>query len=122
MSKYECEVYGLVNYGPDLSYHELYELEEQLMCELQGVFDGLEAAHVNFWGAGDMLQFQCAFSELEALKVRDLCDEIIPLLRNDLTGRVLCMDKHLTAVHVFHLNPGGWKERSMDITSLNNCD
>lgn len=122
MSKYECEVFGLITYGPDLTYHELYELEERLMLQIQDILDSMAAAHINFWGAGDMLQFQCVFDAFDTARVRDFCDEAAALLHGDLKGRVLCLDRRLTAVHVFHLAPGRWIERSIDLLAPDGGD
>ncbi len=121
MSKYECEVFGLIAYGPDLTYHELYELEERLMVELQDILTGMGAAHCNFWGAGDMLQFQCVFDTFDPAHIRDFCDEAVAMLHGDLKGRVLCLDRRLTAVHVFHIAPGRWKEQGFDLGTLDGC-
>jgi len=115
MARHECELFGLVSYGPDLSYYELYAEEERLLDALQGVLQDMDARHLDFWGTGDALQFQCVLQEFELETVRELCDEAAALLHGSLRGRVLCLDKHLTRVHVFHLQPGGWQEQGHDI-------
>lgn len=116
MSKFECEIFGLIHYGPDLSYYELYAEEERLLLGLQDVLQDMDAQHLDFWGTGDALQFQCVLPEFEVELVREFCDEAVALLEGSLNGRVLCLDKHLTEVHVFYLHPGRWQERKHDIT------
>lgn len=115
MSKYECEIFGLITYGPDLSYYELYAEEERLLQGLQDILQDMDAQHLDFWGSGDSLQFQCVLPDFEVDLVRELCDETAALLEGSLKGRVLCLDKHLTRVHVFYLQPGHWQEREEDI-------
>lgn len=121
MGRYECEVFGLINYSPDLSYDALYAEEERLLVELQDILDGLEAVHLDFWGSGDALQFQCALPEFDAPLLRSLCDEITALLKRKLhgklAGRLLALDKHLSRVHIFYLYPGRWSEQGQDITT-----
>ncbi len=115
MSKYECEIFGLINYSPDLSYYELYAEEERLVCGLQEAFENRDAHHLDFWGAGDALQFQCALRDFELDIVRELCDETAALLEGGLRGRILTLDKHLSRVHVFYLHPKGWEEKGHHI-------
>lgn len=117
MSKHECEIFGLVNYGPDLSYHELYAEEERLLLGLQELLQDMDAQHLDFWGSGDCLQFQCVLQDFEPEILREFCDEAAALLHGNLKGRVLCLDKHLTRVHVFYLEPGQWQERAHDVTT-----
>lgn len=115
MSKHECEIFGLIRYGPDLSYYELYAEEERLLQALQDILQDMDARHLDFWGSGDALQFQCVLADFEPEILREFCDEAAALLHGNLQGRVLGLDKHLTRVHVFYLQPGRWREREQDI-------
>lgn len=110
MSKYACELFGVLHYGPELSYYELYACEERLIVQLQELLEAMSAQHLDFWGTGDALQFQCALPDFEPDAVRAFCDEAVALLDSNLQGRVLCLNKQLSDVYVLHLAPGRWEE------------
>jgi len=114
MARHNYELIGVVSYSPELSYAELYELEEGLIVQLRDILTRSGADHLDFWGAGDALQFQCAFPGEDAA-LYGVCDEIIALLPPNVTGRLVSVDKQLTGMNLFCLAPDRWKEEKIEI-------
>ncbi len=118
MARFECELFGLVQYSQKLSYDELYEVENNLIEKIQEVLERNQAEHLDFWGAGDCLQFQCAFAEYDQKILQTVFGETADVLTDELKGRLFCFDKHLEDVCVVRLSPGKWQEASKKIPSL----
>ena len=115
MAKYNCEVFGLIAYSLEISYHELYELEERLLAELQEVLEESGAVHLDFWGYGDTLQVQCSFGDFDVGALESVCQEIASLLPQDARARFVCVDKHLRTLQVFYLQNNQCEGVSIDI-------
>ena len=115
MARHQCELFGVVLYGPDLSYQALYELEQQFIDRLREILEGAGAVHLDFWGAGDALQLQCSLGERDKATLHDICDEATAMLTGELRGRLVCVDKDLTAIDIFHLFPGNWEQEKVEI-------
>lgn len=115
MAKYNCEVFGLVSYSLEISYHELYEVEEQLLAQLQEVLEESGAVHLDFWGYGDSLRIQCSFSDFDVGALESVCQEIAALLPQDAHARFVCVDKQLRALQVFYVQSGQCEGVSIDI-------
>ncbi len=118
MARFECELFGLVQYSQELSYDELYEVENDLIKKIQEVLERNKAEHLDFWGAGDCLQFQCAFSEYDPKTLHTVFDETAGVLTDALKGRLFCFDKHLEDVCVVRISSGKWQETSKKIPCL----
>ncbi len=118
MARFECELFGIVQYSQELSYDELYEVENDLIEKIQEVLEDNQADHLDFWGDGDCLQFQCAFAEYDAQTLNTVFNDMAEVLADNLKGRVFCFDKHLEEVCVVRLQPGKWQQACRKIPSL----
>lgn len=118
MARFECELFGVVQYSQELSYDELYEVENGLIEKIQEVLEHNQADHLDFWGAGDCLQFQCAFPEYDAKTLDAVFTKTAEVLTGNLKGRLFCFDKHLEELCVVRLTPGNWQQASKKIPSL----
>jgi hypothetical protein len=116
MAKHECELFGVVHYNPELTYYELYEVEENCILQLQDILDAYGAMHLDFWGAGDSLQLECGLAEYDPDILHDILDEVAAMLRGKLSGRVVCVKKDLTALSVFQVAPGRWTEEEVSLS------
>lgn len=108
MARHSCEVFGLVRYPSDLSYHGLYDLESQLMERIQAVLDDVDADHIDFWGDGDALQYQCALQEYDEDSLDGLREGVAEVLRDDLQARLVTVDKPSAWARVYEFSAGEW--------------
>ncbi len=115
MAKHKSVLIGLVRYSSELSYDELYELENLYIEGLTELLERFGAEHLDFWGMGDSLQFEGAFTEIPEPTMRALCDEACSLLRPGSTGRLALLDRNLCTLDLFHLEPGRWRNERFDI-------
>ena len=75
MDKNRSEVYGTFTYAESLTYYDLLETENTLKENLDKLFLGAGAEHLDFTPLGDMLMFQCAFEEYDSDLYRKLADK-----------------------------------------------
>jgi len=115
VTRYDCELFGLLNYSPELSYEALYAVEQKFIGHMQQALDAIAAEHLDFWGSGDVLQFQCALARFDRPTLHSLCDEAASCLVEQTQAKIVCIDKHLTRIGVYHLAPGSWREEELDI-------
>lgn len=118
-ARYECELIGLVHYSPELTYEALYDIEERFIQRMQASLEALEAEHLDFWGTGDALQFQCGLPSYDPDILRRLCDEAAACLDQGAHGKIVSIDKTLTRIGVFRISPQTWSEEVLDIADLN---
>lgn len=112
MGKYDCELFGHFLYSPEYSYDELYEIEEKVIQLVQEHLEEHNADHLDFWGAGDSLRFQCALGEYEQETCQDVADAIADQLPEGVHGRILSLDKNLEKMVIFFVRPGDWREQA----------
>ncbi len=117
MARYNCEVFGVIRYSLEISYHELYEVEEELIQQLTDAFGSFNAQHLDFWGYGDFLQLQCELADYETPLFTDICDDLVSLLPEDVAGQLLFVDKRLTSCAAYFLSKEGWREKMIDFSS-----
>jgi hypothetical protein len=115
MAKYNCEVIGVLQYSPDMGYHELYEMEERRIDEIHAILEHAGAEHIDFWGTGDALQLQCELQEYDEHALASLSDEIAAVLSDDVAGKMCCVDKSLSGLSLFFLAPGRWRREGLDL-------
>ncbi len=106
MARYDCQVFGAVGYCPDLSYHELHEVEYDLMARLQDMLEIAGAAHIDFWASGDALQFEFALEGYEEDELANLGRRIAEALQETTSGKLVCVDRRLNHVSALYLWPG----------------
>ena len=116
MAKYNCEIFGTFTYSLEISYHELYEVEQELILKVQDTLEHFGAQHLDFWGYGDTLQVQCALAEYDVPNLESLCDELAALLGQDMRAKFVCLDKHLNELSIFFLEKNTWRSRQVDIS------
>lgn len=117
MNKFHCEMFGHFVYDENLSYHDLLEMEGQFIGMVQGLLAGQDAEHIDFTPLGDELMVQCAFDAWSPELFHALCAGLCERISPHMQGRLLFVDKHLTALHVFHVNHEHWRETRMPIPS-----
>lgn len=115
MNKNQSEIFGEFTYGESLTYEELLETENMLIDQLDLLFKEGGAEHLDFTPQGDLLMMQCAF-EIRNLEIlRDIASEIAIILPKGVNGRVLCLEKDLTLVHIFWISKGQWQEKEYEL-------
>lgn len=111
MDKYNTEIFGEFTYAERLTYEELLEREKFLLENLDGIYQGGGADHIDFTPQGDILMMQCAFESKNLEILHDIADEIASILPDGVRGRILCLEKNLTSYHLFWLKRGEWREK-----------
>ena len=117
-SLYLCELFGHFVYSQDLSYHDLLKREAGLLEALEGVLRGRDAAHIDFTPSGDVLRMQCMFPKPDEALFHAICEEIAPLLGEDIEGRLLFVDKNLSHAGFYCLAGSAWKETPLSFPKV----
>ena len=119
MARFECELFGLVQYSQELSYDELYEVGKRSDQKDSG------SARAQQGGASRFLVVPgtaCSSSALFPNMTRKRCTrcliETAGVLTDALKGRLFCFDKHLEDVCVVRISSGKWQETSKKIPCL----
>lgn len=115
MDKNRSELFAHFSYDDSLTYEALLEAEEALTREVELLLQRAGAAHLDFTPMGDALMFQCVFDAHRLYVYRKIALEIAALLPAGVRGRLLCLDKDFTSMHVFWLRPGQWQEEERPI-------
>ncbi|HJA78107.1 hypothetical protein [uncultured Desulfovibrio sp.] len=110
MSKYQCEMFGQLNYGDILTYEELQEVEGLLIPRLDDLLQQAGAAHVDFTPTGDVLLTQCVFEAYKLYIFRKLAQELAGLLPEAVRGNLFFLQKDLLVQHTYWLSAGSWQE------------
>lgn len=115
MGNYLCEMFAHFEYGEQLTYQELLDREDLLTRDTQSLWEQFQAAHINYTPMGDALMVQCVFRRYDPQLFHDICDTLHPLLCQNVTGRLLFVDKCLNSLHVYSLTEQGWSEAPLRI-------
>ena len=118
MSTHNCHVFGTLMYSQSISYHELQEVEQNLMVRMQDVLNGYAATHLDFWGYGDLLRFEFALEEYDAEALADCCQDLAALLPDGVSARMLGIDKNMKHAAAFGLWPGAVRQEHLDLRTL----
>lgn len=110
MSKYQCEMFGQLNYGDVLTYEELQDVEALLIPRLDALLQQAGAAHVDFTPTGDVLLVQCVFEAYKIYIFRKLAQELAGLLPEAVRGNLFFLQKDLFVQHAYWLSAGCWQE------------
>ena len=106
MDKNRSEVFGQFSYDESLTYEELLDVESTLIADLEALLLRAGATHLDFTPLGDALMCQCAFEAHKLYVYRKIAQEAAALLPRGVTGRLLCLDKSLAALHVYWIARG----------------
>lgn len=117
MNKFHCEMFGHFAYDEILSYHDLLEMEGRFIGIVQELLTQEGAEHVDFTPLGDELMVQCAFDTWSDELFQSLCSGLSQQMSPYIQGRLLFVDKHLTSLHVFHVNHERWSATHTTIPS-----
>lgn len=115
MDKNRSELFGRLSYDESLSYEQLLDTEAGLTIALEELLLRAGAAHLDFTPLGDALLFQCAFEAHKLYVYRKIALETAKILPQGVTGRLLCLDKSLDALHVYWIQPGQWQEEERPV-------
>lgn len=110
MSKYNCEILGVVHYSQDLSYHELYELEESLMEGFQGLMDRYGAEHLDFWAQGDALRLHSSMMDYDPEAMRHMGREAADMLPADVSCKLMAVQTDLASSIIFYISGNKLRE------------
>ena len=113
MAKFDCELFGHFVYGPELSYNDLLAREAELVDAIHAALDASGGEHIDFTPTGDALRVQCVFAHHEEAAFHTACAAVAPLLRGDVQGRMLFVDKGLDMLHLYLLADGRWRESGL---------
>ena len=115
MDKNRSEIFGQFSYDESLTYEELLDVANTLSADLEALLQRAGAAHLDFTPLGDALMCQCAFETHKLYVYRKIAQEAAALLPRGVTGRLLCVDKSLAALHVYWIQPGQWQEEERPV-------
>lgn len=118
MSTYNCHLFGSLFYSQSISYHELQEVEQELMVQIQDLLNTYSAGHLDFWGYGDLLRLECGMEQFDAETLADCAKDLAALLPDGVTARLLGIDKNLRQVVAFGVWPGSVRKEDVDIRML----
>lgn len=86
-----CILVGEFQFGPEISFERLGELEDALKNAVMDLLGGLGATHLEFGASGDFLRFQSQAPPLAPDALTQACRFFIPLLDAGVKGRVVCV-------------------------------
>ena len=115
MDKNRSEVFGQFSYDESLTYEELLDVDSTLIADLEALLLRAGAPHLDFTPLGDALMCQCAFEAHKLYVYRKIAQEAAALLPRGVTGRLLCLDKSLAALHVYWIQAGQWQEEERPV-------
>ncbi|WP_165176162.1 hypothetical protein [Desulfovibrio sp. ZJ369] len=115
MDKNHSELFGRLSYDESLSYEQLLDTEAGLTTALEELLLRAGAAHLDFTPLGDALLFQCAFEAHKLYVYRKIAQETAKILPQGVTGRLLCLDKSLDALHIYWMQTGQWQEEARPV-------
>lgn len=115
MDKNRSELFGRLSYDEGLTYEQLLDAEAGLSLALEELLLRAGAAHLDFTPLGDALLFQCAFEAHKLYVYRKIAQETAKMLPQGVTGRLLCLDKSLDALHVYWIQTGRWQEEERPV-------
>lgn len=118
MARNNCRVYVALQYSLEISYHELHEVEQELIADIQDMLLASGAVHLDFWGYGDALQFDFSLERFEPETIEEIAQEMAALLPADVTGRLVGVDKGLRRLSVYTLVSGEAKGSAMDMGDI----
>lgn len=110
MDKNRSELFGHFSYDDSLTYEQLLDVEAALTSDLEDLLLRAGASHLDFTPMGDALMLQCAFEAHKLYVYRKIALEAAGLLPQGVRGRLLCLDKDFTSLHVYWIRPGCWQE------------
>ncbi len=111
MAWYPLEVFARVDFDEDLTYDELYEVEEELSAYLQEHFVILGAEHVDFFPVGDGIRIHFLMRENLILPIKKACIEIQPMLKQKTRMKFMVIDRDLTKVYSCSISSHAFEEK-----------
>ena len=117
MATFDCEVFGYVEYNPELSYAELIDCENELKETLTETLHSCGAEHIDFVGLDDGLRFQFAVSEYGEAVLHEICDVLAPTFPKETTARLFAIQKNLEVAHLYQFTAKGWQETALNISA-----
>ena len=118
MDKNCSSLFGHFAYAESLTYEALMEAEEHLIEEMETLLARAGAEHPDFTPLGDALMLQCEFEEHRLFVYRKIAMEMAAMLPDGVSGRLLCLHRDFSAMHVFWLSPGTWHEEDRSLPLL----
>ncbi|MGX7950250.1 hypothetical protein [Oleidesulfovibrio alaskensis] len=118
MAKYDCEMFGFFSYSPELSYNELYALEESFRSTLHDALAAHGADYMQYEPEGDALRVQCVFAGCEEEVFHAVCDTVVRSMSGHVHGRLLFVNKNLQELLVYRLQHTGWSEAAVSLLGL----
>ncbi|MBQ7586157.1 MAG: hypothetical protein IJU40_07935 [Desulfovibrionaceae bacterium] len=111
MDLLNTELFGHLVYSESFTYDELLDTEERLMQDIEYLLDRAEAEHMEFNPLGDALMFQCEFTHNKLYIFRKLACELVKVLPQGITGRLLYLSHNLGFQALYWLKPREWQEQ-----------
>gem|GEM_PF-894954 len=118
MDKNRSELFGHFSYADSLTYEALLAAEETLIGEMESLLQRAGAEHLDFTPLGDALMLECVFEEHRLYVYRKIALEIAAMLPEGVSGRLLCLHKDFSSLHVFWLRPGEWTEEERPVPEM----
>ncbi|QLA15293.1 hypothetical protein [Desulfolutivibrio sulfoxidireducens] len=102
-----CVLVGEFQFGPEISFERLTELEGILKNAVMDLVAGLGADHLEFTASGDALGYQSQAPGLDRASLAQACRFLIPFLDEGVKGRLVCVRWGLGDVDVIFFSRGG---------------
>ena len=104
MARYPCEMFAQFYYSPDLTYDELYRLEEELIQKMDIIFSEEGGIHLEFWPDSDSFAVQGQFDEFSRYKFDRMVEQIKTLLPLAVQSRILLVNRAgLDKIFIYNL-------------------
>lgn len=114
MAAFNCEIFAVFSYSQEISYHELHEVEQNLMQDVADAINAVGGEHLDFWGYGDTLRCSFSLAEYDEELLADFADIVCNILPGATSSKLLCVDKQLKRLAVGHAVPGDYQFRRLD--------
>jgi hypothetical protein len=134
MPKFRTELFGQLIYDPEISYEDLLPLEEELINLVTARLEEFRGRFITFESEGDRAYFQCLFQDFGAAMFANISKSLKNLtvgkgglgglgdLGGRIEGKLLFVDKELSAVYFYTLNKGKLAGRKVELPAAGAID
>jgi hypothetical protein len=102
-----CVLVGEFQFGPQISFERVGELENILKNAVMDLLGGLGAVHLEFSPSGDHLGYQSQAPGLNRTALAQACRFLIPLLDEGVKGRLVCVRSGFGDVDILYFSRHG---------------
>ncbi len=105
-----CQIVGEIDFGSDLTYERLNEIEEELKELVEEHLHSLDASHLDFDLGGDSIVFHSAAPDCRSDTMMDVCEAMVPSMEDGMRGRIVCVRHGFEEISVYFFSNAGCEE------------